>query len=62
MGFEDFKSLNRGTAADKILSDKTFNIAKYPKDDGYQHGLDSLVYKFFLIKNLQVEQLKLTKN
>ena len=40
-------SLNRGTAADKILSDKTFNIAKYPKDDGYQHGLASLVYELF---------------
>ena len=30
-----------------ILRDKTFNIAKNPKYDGYQRGLASMVYKFF---------------
>ena len=34
------------TASDKILCDKAFNIAKNPKY-GYQHGLASMVYKFF---------------
>ena len=30
-----------------VISDKAFNIAKNPKYDGYQHGLASMVYKFF---------------
>ena len=29
------------------LSDKAFNIAKYPKYDGNQRGLTSIVYKSF---------------
>ena len=44
MAYGDFKDL---TASDKILRDKAFNIAKNPKDDGYQRGLASIVYKFF---------------
>ena len=47
MAYGDFKDLNRGTASDKILRDKTFNIAKNPKYDGYQRGHASMVYKFF---------------
>ena len=35
------------TASGKVLRDKTFNIAKNPKYDGYQRGLGSMVYKFF---------------
>ena len=35
------------TAADKILRDKAFNIAKNSKYDKYQRGLASMVYKFF---------------
>ena len=35
------------TAADNVLRDKAFNIAKNPKYDGYQRGLASMVYKFF---------------
>ena len=31
MAYRDFKDLNRGTAADKTLRDKAFNIAKNPK-------------------------------
>ena len=42
-----FKDLIRRTASDKILGDKTFNIAKNPKYDGYQKGLTWMVYKFF---------------
>ena len=41
------KDLARRTASDKVLGDKAFNIAKYPKYDGYQRGLASMVYKFF---------------
>ena len=47
MAYGDFKDLKRKTASDKILRDKTFNIAKNPKYDGYQRGLASMVYKFF---------------
>ena len=47
MAYGDFKDLARGTAADKVLRDKAFNIAKYPKYDRYQRGLGYMVYKFF---------------
>ena len=47
MAYGDFKDLNRGPAADKVLRDKAFNIAKNPKYGGYQRGLASMVYKFF---------------
>ena len=46
MAYGDFKDLGR-TASDKVLRDKTFNIAKNPKYDGYQRGLASVAYKFF---------------
>ena len=47
MAYQDFRDLNRRTAADKVLRDKAFNIAKNSKYDGYQRGLASMVYKFF---------------
>ena len=47
MAYGDFKSLNGRTAADKALRDKTYNIARDPKYDGYQRGLASVVYKLF---------------
>ena len=47
MDYGNFKDLNRRTTADKVLHDKACNIAKNPKYDGYQHGLASMVYKFF---------------
>ena len=39
MAYGDFKDLTRRTASDKILRDKTFNIAKSQKYDGYHRGL-----------------------
>ena len=48
MAHGDFNDLTRRTAADKVLCDKAFSIAKNPKYDGYQHGFPSLVYNFFL--------------
>ena len=45
--YGDFKDLKKRTAADKVLRDKAFNIAKSPKYDGYQRGLSSMVYRFF---------------
>ena len=47
MVYGDFKDLARRTASDKVLRDEAFNIAKNPKYDGYQRGLDSMVYKCF---------------
>ena len=47
MAYGDFKDLARRTAADKVLRDKAFNIAKSPKYDGYQKGFASMVYKVF---------------
>ena len=47
MAYGDFKDLKRRTAADNVLRDKTLNIPKNPKYDGYHRGLASMVYKFF---------------
>ena len=47
MAYGDFKDLSRRTASDKVLRNKTFNIAKNPKYDGYQRGIASMVYEFF---------------
>ena len=43
----DSKNLNKRTASDKLLRDKTFEIAKDPKHYGSQRGLASMVYIFF---------------
>ena len=45
--YGDFKDLKKRTAADKILRDKSFNIAKDLRYDGYQRVLASMVYKYF---------------
>ena len=45
-----FKDLKRRAAADKVLRDKAFGIAKNPKYDGYQRELASMFYKFFVKK------------
>ena len=47
MAYGDFKDLKRRTAADNVLRDKAFNVAKNSIYDGYQRGLASMVYKFF---------------
>ena len=47
VAYSDSKDLTKRTAADKILRNRAFNIAKDPKYDGYQRGLASMVYKFF---------------
>ena len=43
----DFKDLVRRTAADKVLCDKVFNIAKNLKCNGYQRGFAPMVYTLF---------------
>ena len=57
MDYGDFKDLAKRTAANTVLRDKAFNIAKDPKYDAYQRGLASMVYKL-LIKRLQTGVLK----
>ena len=47
MAYGGFKDLTKRAAADKVLKDKAFNIAKDPKYDGCQRGLASMVCKFF---------------
>ena len=47
MAYGDFKYLARGTASEKVLRDKAFNITKNPTYDGYQRGRVFMVYKFF---------------
>ena len=59
MAYIDFKDLTRRTVSDKIMRDKSFNVVKNPKYDGYQRGLASMVYNVF-DKKLLEEQLKLT--
>ena len=46
MAYGDFKDLAKRTAADNVLRDKAFDIAKDPKYDGYQRGLAAMFYKF----------------
>ena len=41
------QGLEKRTQSDKVLRDKTFEIASNPKYDGYQRGLAAMVYKFF---------------
>ena len=42
MAYVNFKDLARRTPSDKVLRDKTFDIAKNPKYDGCQRGLASI--------------------
>ena len=46
MAYEDFKDLAKRTAANKVLRDKAFNIAKDLKYNVYQRGLATMVYNF----------------
>ena len=57
--YEDFKDLSRRTPSNK---GESFNIAKNPKYDGYQHGLASLVYNFFDKKSSGNVKSEITSN
>ena len=62
MAYGNFKDLAKRTAADKVLKNKAFNIAKDPQYDGYQRGLTSMVYTFFDKKLQVVVSLRLQIN
>ena len=44
MSYGYFKDLAKRAAADRVLRDKAFNIARDPKYDGYQRGLVFLCF------------------
>ena len=46
MAYVDLEVLTRRTASDRILCDKTFDIAQNPKNGWCQRDLSSMVYKF----------------
>ena len=52
MVYGEFKDLARRTASEDTLPDKAFNITENLKNDGYQKGFASIVYKFFDKKTL----------
>ena len=56
MGYGDFKDSCKRTAADKLLRDRSVNIARNPRYDGCQKDPASM---FFLIKSWWVVQLKM---
>ena len=51
MAYGKTKDLVKRTQSDKVLKDKAFKIVSDPKYDGYQRGLASMVYKFFVKKS-----------
>ena len=50
------KDLAKRTQSDKVLKDKSFEIAGDPKYDGYQRGLASMVHKFFNEKSASLNE------
>ena len=62
MAYGDFKDLAKRTASDKVLRVKAFNIAENPKYDGYQRGLASMVYRFFVKENSAASANKFAGN
>ena len=58
MAYGDFKDLTRWTASDKILRDKSFNIAKIQNIMDIK-GVLLQWFINFLIKNPLVERLKI---
>ena len=51
MAYGKYEDLTKSIHSDKELKDKVFEISINPKYDGYERGLDLMVYKF-LIRNL----------
>ena len=47
MAYGNFRNLLIRTAAEKVLSDKPFNITENLKFNGYQCGFSSTFYNFF---------------
>ena len=54
MAYGKSKDLVKRRQPDKVLKDKAFKIASNPRYDGYQRGLASMVYKFFIKSQKEV--------
>ena len=54
--YADHKDLINRTKSDKVLRDKSYDIASNPEYNGYQRGLASMVYKFFDKKSSSLER------
>ena len=59
MAYGDFRDLSKRTASDKVLRDKSIDIANNWKNHGYQHGLASVVSDFLLRSQQVVVSLRL---
>ena len=55
MTYGGFKDFPRGAASLKVLNDKAFDITKFPKFDGYQSGLASIIHEHFDEKSALLE-------
>ena len=62
MAYGDFKDLIKRTAADKVLKNKAFNIARNPKYDRYQRELASVFVHFLIKRPKTVVSLRLQIN
>ena len=51
--YGDIKDLAWRRAPVKVLHDKALDVAKNPKYDGYQRGLASMVYNFFVKRSVK---------
>ena len=56
MAYGKSKDLVKRTQSDKVLRNKTFKIASDAKYDGYQKGLASMVYTFFVKKSASLNK------
>ena len=56
MAYDTYKYLPRRTASDKVLRDKAFAIAINPQCNGYQRGIDSMVYNLFYKKKFLTQE------
>ena len=61
MAYGKYKDLEKRIQSGKVLKDKSFSIANYPKYDVYQRGLASMSISF-LIRNQKEVILKIKLN
>ena len=56
--YDNTKKLSERTVLDKILNDRTYEIALNPKYNGYQTELASMMYHFFDKKTVSIATSK----
>ena len=56
MVYDKSKGLAKRAQSDKVLRDKAFKIASHPKNNAYQRGLASMVFKFFDKESTQLNK------